>query len=187
MHPLAVAGVEPYASRLKAKPDELVQLFVPDDIKIVVTGGETQGAFKMFGGRYAGRGPGTFNKEDPTVHIDRLAVGVSLYRHGTPSRSRFPVLTVEDASALTLVEIDAIETARVDVDLVRVGTRHIERMNAAVFAERVLRNAGVECVGRKVILAADSFELLGRDDQMPEALLGADRAVAIGHAGKIAR
>ena len=70
VRPLALAGVEPYASRLKAKPDELVNLFVPDDIKIVVTGGETQGAWKMFGGRYAGRGPGTFNKENPTVRID---------------------------------------------------------------------------------------------------------------------
>jgi hypothetical protein len=37
VHPLAVAGVEPYASRLKAKPDEMVQLFLPEDIKIVVT------------------------------------------------------------------------------------------------------------------------------------------------------
>jgi hypothetical protein len=70
VHPLAVAGVEPYASRLKTNPDELVNLFLPEDIKIVVTGGETQGAFKMFGGRYAGRGPGTFNKENPTVIID---------------------------------------------------------------------------------------------------------------------
>jgi hypothetical protein len=70
VHPLAVAGVEPYASRLKAKPDEMVQLFLPEDIKIIVTGGETQGAFKMFGGRYSGRGPGTFNKENPTVVID---------------------------------------------------------------------------------------------------------------------
>ena len=48
----------------------MVQLFLPEDIKIVVTGGETQGAFKMFGGRYSGRGPGTFNKENPTVVID---------------------------------------------------------------------------------------------------------------------
>jgi hypothetical protein len=70
VHPLAVAGVEPYASRLRAKPDEMVQLFLPEDIKIIVTGGETQGAFKMFGGRYSGRGPGTFNKENPTVVID---------------------------------------------------------------------------------------------------------------------
>ena len=70
IHPHAVAGVEPYASRLKAQPDELINIFLTEDIKIVVTGGETQGAWKMFGGRYAGRGPGTFNKENPTVLID---------------------------------------------------------------------------------------------------------------------
>ena len=68
--PHAVAGIEPYASRLKAAPDELINIFLPEEIKIVVTGGETQAAFKMFGGRYAGRGPGTFNKENPTVLID---------------------------------------------------------------------------------------------------------------------
>ena len=51
-HPLAVAGVEPFASKLKANPDELVTLYEPKDIHIVVTGGETQGAFKMIGGSY---------------------------------------------------------------------------------------------------------------------------------------
>jgi len=50
--PLAVAGVEPYASRLKADPDEAIKIFEPDEIKIIVAGGETQGAWKMFGGRY---------------------------------------------------------------------------------------------------------------------------------------
>jgi hypothetical protein len=54
-HPLAVAGVEPFASKLKAKPDDMVTLFEPDDISIVVTGGETQGAFKMIGGAYRGK------------------------------------------------------------------------------------------------------------------------------------
>ncbi len=68
--PLAVAGVEPYASRLAAAPDDLVELFTPEDIKIVVTGGETQGGYKIFGGRYMGRGPGTENKEKPTVIVD---------------------------------------------------------------------------------------------------------------------
>ena len=48
--PLAVAGVEPYASRLKAKPDEIVQMFEPKDINVVVVGGGTQGAWKMIGG-----------------------------------------------------------------------------------------------------------------------------------------
>lgn len=50
LRPHAVAGVEPYASRLKAKPDELVQIFAPDGINIVVAGGETQGAMRMIGG-----------------------------------------------------------------------------------------------------------------------------------------
>jgi hypothetical protein len=70
MRPHAVAGVEPHASRLKADPDELIQIFTPEDISIVVTGGETQAAFKMFGGRYARRGPGQDNRGKPTILID---------------------------------------------------------------------------------------------------------------------
>lgn len=50
--PLAVAGVEPHATKLKARPDEMVRMYQPDDIHIVVAGGETQGAFKMIGGSY---------------------------------------------------------------------------------------------------------------------------------------
>jgi hypothetical protein len=50
--PLAVAGVEPHASKLKVNPDEMVRMYEPSDIHIVVTGGETQGAFKMIGGSY---------------------------------------------------------------------------------------------------------------------------------------
>ncbi len=55
LRPLGVAGVEPYATRLKAKPDELVQMFEPDEINIVVTGGETQAAWKMMSGAYRGK------------------------------------------------------------------------------------------------------------------------------------
>jgi hypothetical protein len=55
VHPLAVAGVEPYATRLKAKPDELISVFTPDDVKIVVAGGGTQGAWRMFGASYRGK------------------------------------------------------------------------------------------------------------------------------------
>jgi hypothetical protein len=50
MRPRAVAGVEPYASRLKAKPDEVIKIFEPSEIHIVVAGGETQGAWKMISG-----------------------------------------------------------------------------------------------------------------------------------------
>jgi hypothetical protein len=52
LRPLAVAGVEPYASRLKAAPDDIVQMFERQEINIAVTGGEAQGAWKMFGARY---------------------------------------------------------------------------------------------------------------------------------------
>ena len=50
---LAVAGVEPYAAKYKAKPDELIRVYEPSQISIAVAGGETQGAWRMFGGRHA--------------------------------------------------------------------------------------------------------------------------------------
>jgi hypothetical protein len=52
LRPLAVAGVEPYASKYKAEPDEIIRLFEPAEISVAVAGGETQGAWRMFGGRY---------------------------------------------------------------------------------------------------------------------------------------
>ncbi len=52
LKPLAVAGIEPHASRLKAKPDEIVRMFEPNEINAVVAGGETQGAWKIIGARY---------------------------------------------------------------------------------------------------------------------------------------
>lgn len=68
--PHAIAGIEPYASRLKAKPDELISIFTPESINIAVIGGETQGAFKMIGGRFAGSAPGADKKGDPVGLID---------------------------------------------------------------------------------------------------------------------
>ena len=52
LRPLAVAGVEPYAGRLAARDNDIVQMFEPDEINVVVVGGETQGAWKMIGARY---------------------------------------------------------------------------------------------------------------------------------------
>ena len=43
---------EPLATRLRAAPEDIIQIFEPSDINIVVAGGETQGAWKMFGCRY---------------------------------------------------------------------------------------------------------------------------------------
>ena len=52
LRPLAVAGVEPHASKFKAAPDERIPIYQASDISIAVAGGETQGAWRMFGGRY---------------------------------------------------------------------------------------------------------------------------------------
>jgi hypothetical protein len=57
-----VAGIEPYASRLAADPEDLIEMYTEDEIKIVVAGGETQGAWKIFGGVHR---PGYSSPIDP--------------------------------------------------------------------------------------------------------------------------
>ena len=52
VRPHAVAGVEPYASKLKAAPDDMVEMYEAEDINVVVVGGETQGAWKIFSAWY---------------------------------------------------------------------------------------------------------------------------------------
>ena len=53
LKPHAVAGVEPWASMLKAGPEEMVRKYRAQDISVVVLGGETQSAWKMVGGNFA--------------------------------------------------------------------------------------------------------------------------------------
>jgi hypothetical protein len=50
VRPWAVLGREPFASHLKAEPDEPVQMFRPQDISVAVVGGETGGTYKMLAG-----------------------------------------------------------------------------------------------------------------------------------------
>jgi hypothetical protein len=50
VRPLAVSGVEPYAARLAAQPDELIQVFTPENIELVVVGGETQPTWRILAG-----------------------------------------------------------------------------------------------------------------------------------------
>jgi hypothetical protein len=52
IYPRATFGEEPYASKLKAKPDELINTFVEGEINVVVVGGETNGYWSIFGTRY---------------------------------------------------------------------------------------------------------------------------------------
>jgi hypothetical protein len=50
VRPWAVLGQEPFATHLKADPDEPVQTFRPQDISVVVVGGESGGTYKMLAG-----------------------------------------------------------------------------------------------------------------------------------------
>ena len=40
--PMATSGIEPFATYLKAAADELIPMFLRDDVHVVVVGGETQ-------------------------------------------------------------------------------------------------------------------------------------------------
>jgi hypothetical protein len=52
VYPRATYGEEPYATMLKAAPDELVRMWQPKDIQVVVVGGETNGYWRILGARY---------------------------------------------------------------------------------------------------------------------------------------
>ncbi len=47
--PRATFGEEPYASKLKAAPEEMVPMFTRDEINVVVVGGETNGYWRIMG------------------------------------------------------------------------------------------------------------------------------------------
>jgi hypothetical protein len=50
VRPWAVLGQEPFATNLKAQGDEPIQTFRPQDVSVVVVGGETGGTYKMIAG-----------------------------------------------------------------------------------------------------------------------------------------
>jgi hypothetical protein len=53
VYPRATYGEEPWASLLKAAPDELIPMFRLEDIHVVVVGGETNGYWRIMGCNYA--------------------------------------------------------------------------------------------------------------------------------------
>ena len=57
-----VAGVEPFASRLKADPNDLINVFAPEDLNVVVAGGKNQGAWNMISGDYVGEATHSIDK-----------------------------------------------------------------------------------------------------------------------------
>ena len=54
IYPRALKGEEPYATKLKAAPDELIPMFRKEDIHVVVVGGETNGYWRIMGNGYRG-------------------------------------------------------------------------------------------------------------------------------------
>ena len=53
VHPRALNGVEPYATKLKAADNAMVPMFTKNQIHIVVVGGETNGYWRIMGCNYA--------------------------------------------------------------------------------------------------------------------------------------
>jgi hypothetical protein len=52
IYPRATFGEEPWASQLKALPEELIPMFRREDIHVVVVGGETNGYWRIMGCNY---------------------------------------------------------------------------------------------------------------------------------------
>jgi len=52
LYPRATFGEEPWAAKLKAASDELIPLFRPETIHVVVVGGETNGYWRIMGCNY---------------------------------------------------------------------------------------------------------------------------------------
>jgi len=52
LYPRATFGEEPYASKLRAAPDELIPIFNRDDINVIVVGGEANGYWQIMGANY---------------------------------------------------------------------------------------------------------------------------------------
>jgi hypothetical protein len=59
--------------------------------------------------------------------------------------SLFPILTVK-RSQVEFLEVDSVNASEVHIDFVRIGARRVERMDASISAELVLRNSCIESV-----------------------------------------
>ena len=146
----------------------LDQLAVAIDVQLDVVGGHRERRRAHGDGR---RGP---RRQQRHQHrVDRANHG----RGAAAPVSHLPVLPVEQLDD-ERVGVHAFEAAQVDVDLARIGPRRVERVDAAVAAELVLRDARVERVDSQVVGAGQQLELVGRHDEMQEALLAADRTIA---------
>lgn len=72
-----------------------------------------------------------------------------------------------------------LQAVSIDADASWVGARYIERFNAAMPAEIVLRNVGVECVSLQVIFAGNETKSLLWHHQVQVARLAANAAITL--------
>ena len=70
MHDVAARGEEPWATYSKAAPDELIPVFEPDLISIVVVGGSSNGQWYSFNGRLLDRRFVNDPDDPTTVSVD---------------------------------------------------------------------------------------------------------------------
>ena len=120
------------------------------------------------------------------ICLHRKRINLSLVFAGQPAvgkslqgcASSFPILTVE-GQYFEAGQINAFKAADIDIYLVWMGTRDIERVNTANSAESVARDARVKHVGGKVRFTLQKFEFRWVDDQVKETLFGADRTITI--------
>src|SRR5882757_4931723 len=89
-----------------------------------------------------------------------------------------PVTAVEEPLGRQAGRVDVVQAAGIDADAVRVRTRDVEGVHAAMRTESVLRDTGAEGVGLERGLAAQQLEGGGVGTEVQDALLGADRAAA---------
>jgi hypothetical protein len=89
-----------------------------------------------------------------------------------------PIFSVELAYRDTLNRA-RVETTHIDTVTVGIRARHIERLDAANFAEKMPGNAGVESIRRQLLFALKKLKGSFRHDQVEKTALGADRAIAL--------
>src|SRR5487761_708851 len=91
----------------------------------------------------------------------------------------FPMPPVEEAGGVEIRSVNAVETARIDRDPIRLRTRDVKGVHAAMRAEAVLCHARAKGVYRQGALAPQQFEILDPDRQVKNPFLRADRAAAL--------
>ena len=89
----------------------------------------------------------------------------------------FPIFPIERENSHRL-DGGSVQAPHVDAEAIRIGARHVIRFAAAIFAEVVLGNAGVERIGSQRVCALNQAKCGRRNNQMKKPRALAHRTVA---------